>query len=486
MKNPLAILFSKHEEGDSVANRRLFCYGVGLAGQNMHYSYISNWLRYFCINLLHIDEAAVGGIFFASSIWDAVNDPIIGSFVDRHRSKKGEKLRPYLVYTPPIIGILGFAMFLNIGGFSDFAKLAYIFAIYFVWDIIYSFQDVALWGMVSVCSPSSDERSRAAKWAGIGAGAGSSMLIFFQMLRDMMLGTGMSDSNVFLLFAGVFALAGQLISMTAYKMPERVKSGTPKESLMKTLSYLKYNRTLIFISVARILGNLNFKVQNAYFFESSANGIFGEMSGKSLETVFSIASGVGSIVAVFFATQLARKCGGMKRLLVTAQTVQIICRVISFFVGFKSPFQVVVVGVLFNVFGVLTSVMDFAHRSLTSDSIDDVEYRTGVRIEGISFAMQNFVSKINTGTTSLMEGVILKLLHYDSRLDRTQQNPTFMKMQWPMYALGPAIGAALYLIAIAFVKDNKEERRRIEYELRLRRERAAKISGEAEVAHIES
>ncbi|MBQ6930681.1 MAG: hypothetical protein IJN38_00975 [Clostridia bacterium] len=68
MKNPFKILFSAHEEGDGVANRRLFAYGTGLAGQNMTYSYVSGWLRYFCINMLHIDTAKIGGIFFASSI----------------------------------------------------------------------------------------------------------------------------------------------------------------------------------------------------------------------------------------------------------------------------------------------------------------------------------------------------------------------------------------------------------------------------------
>ena len=475
LRNPFKILFSAHEEGDGVANRRLFAYGTALAGQNMTYSYISNWLRYFCINMLHIDTTKIGALFFASSIWDAANDPIIGSFVDRHRNKKGEKLRPYLIFTPPVIGALSFAMFFNLGDMSETMKLMYILLVYFIWDIIYSFQDVALWGIISVCSPSSKERSRAAKWAGIGAGTGSTIAGFFQTFRSAFLGMGLNDFEVFLIFAFIFGFLGEILSMTAHKMPERVKSDTPQESLLKTLSYLKYNRTLILISVARILCNFNFKVQNAYFFESSTNGIFEGVDGMNLEFLFGIFSGISAAVGCLFATQLANKCGGMKKLLVTASVAEIVCRIAIFFVGFKSPAQVIICAVLFNVFQLFTSNKDFAHRSLTSDSIDDVEYRTGVRIEGISFSMQNFVSKVNTGTTSLMEGIILKLLRYDSNKPRTAQNATFMKMQWPMYALGPAIGALLYLIVISFVKDNKEERLRIEYELKQRREKANEL-----------
>ena len=75
--------FSKEESETKVANNRLLSYAVGLSGQNMTYSYISNWLRYFCINMLHIDTAKVGSIFFVSSIWDAINDPLMGIIADR-------------------------------------------------------------------------------------------------------------------------------------------------------------------------------------------------------------------------------------------------------------------------------------------------------------------------------------------------------------------------------------------------------------------
>lgn len=49
-----------------VPNSELFGYSAGLAGQNMTYNYITNWLRYFCINILHIDELKVGRIFLSA------------------------------------------------------------------------------------------------------------------------------------------------------------------------------------------------------------------------------------------------------------------------------------------------------------------------------------------------------------------------------------------------------------------------------------
>ena len=75
-----------------VPNDRLFAYAAGIAGQNMHYSFINGWLFYFCNNILKISAEAVGYITSISRLWDSVNDPLIGALIDRHRFKNGEKL----------------------------------------------------------------------------------------------------------------------------------------------------------------------------------------------------------------------------------------------------------------------------------------------------------------------------------------------------------------------------------------------------------
>lgn len=480
MIDPVRLLFSTEAEKDHVPNRDLTAYAFGLGGQNMTYAFISNWLRYFCINMLHIGSVKVGTIFFISYFWDAVNDPVIGSIVDGRRSKKGEKLRQYLIKTPPLIAALSFAMFLRLDGLPENLRLAYILVVYFCWDFFYSFQDVALWGMISVCSPLSEERARAAKWAGIGAGAGSALATVFQTVRSSLLGMGMTDYGVFLLFAFVFGMMGEVLSMSAHRMKERVRSEAKKENIFKSISYLRFNRTLLLISLARMLNNVQFKVQNAYFFESSCNSIFRGVSGMDVEFWYGLITGIPSAVAVLFADRIAKKLGGMKSLLIFAQVTSIVFRLVSYFIGFKTPGRLIAVGALMAIVGIPTSIMDFAHRSLTSDSIDYVEWKTGVRAEGISFSMQNFVSKINTGVTSLVEGAILRLLDYDSKLPRSEQNPVFMKWQWPMYMLGPAIGAVLYVLAIVFVRDDREKQKQIEAELAERRAKLALINENAE------
>ena len=62
-------LFSKETKGEGyVPNNEIFAYASGLAGQNMTYGFVSGWLRYFCINLLHMDPVKVGSVFTLSHV----------------------------------------------------------------------------------------------------------------------------------------------------------------------------------------------------------------------------------------------------------------------------------------------------------------------------------------------------------------------------------------------------------------------------------
>ena len=475
-------LFSKETKGEGyVPNFEIFCYASGLTGQNLTYSYVSGWLRYFCINILHMDPVKVGSIFTLSHVWDAVNDPVIGAIVDRRKHKPYMKLRPFHLMFPPILAFITLAMFFNFN-MSENMRVAYILVTYFIFDFFYSFQDVSLWGLIPLSSPHSDERARVAQWVSIGAGAGGVVVGAFQMIRSAMNSAGLEDKQVFFICAIIFCVGGELLSMNAYRMKERVAIPAPKgESLLQSLLVLRHNPTLIFISLARFSQGLAPKVQNAYFFENCVK--LGSMNGQTAEVVYGAASGVLGTPVMFFATSVAKRIGGMKRILVLSQLFAVVLRIAAFFVGFDTIPKFIIMTALMAVVNLPGQMMDIAHRSLTSDSIDEVELKTGLRTEGVSFSMQNFTTKMTSGASTLIEGFILKFLGYDSsaREQGLMQNEKFLKWQWPMFMLGPVVGSVLYLFFISFVKDNKERRQEIERQLRERRQAAGDDTEEVNV-----
>jgi Na+/melibiose symporter-like transporter len=445
---------------------------VGLAGQNMCYGYISSWLFYYLTSVLKMDSVVVGIITSVSRAWDSINDPIVGAMVDKHKFKNGEKLRPFLIFTPPIIGILSALMFMPYK-FGTTATIVIICALYLLWDLFYSFQDVALWGMIAVSSPLSSERARVAQWTTIGAGAGGTIAGLFQILRSFVSGSfGMSDTSIFAVFGLIFGLGGMLLSMTAYKMKENVETPKSEESIFEAIFVLRHNRTLLLISLARFFKDITQTLLPwAYFFESRENYNFGFASfdGGTTQVIYTFLTGAIGALSMFFVTKVSKKIGGMKRILVIAEISNILLRTIAYFIGFNSIGQIAAVMVLIAIVSIPTNMMDIAHRSLTSDSIDEVEYKTGKRTEGISYSVQNFISKIAAAVTLFFNGVILKALKYDNSKPNYLQGALYNKWMWPIFMVGPVIGQIIYLIVISFVKDDKETKQMIEAELHRRR-----------------
>ena len=126
---------------------------------------------------------------------------------------------------------------------------------------------------------------------------------------------------------------------------------------------------------------------------------------------------------------------------------------------------------------VFTNMKDIAHRSLLSNSIDEFELKTGKRTEGIVFSMQNFVSKLTGAIPKFIQGYVLKFLGFDQNIKHAanqtvinaQVATRFLKYRWHLFILGPAIGSALYLIVILFLKDDKEHTAEVERQLKEKR-----------------
>ena len=86
---------------------------VGLSGQNIVYSFIgAGFFTYFMTDIALFPAAIVSVLLILMKVWDGINDPLIGSIVDRHSFKNGEKLRPLLRYTPLPVGIFTVLIFL--------------------------------------------------------------------------------------------------------------------------------------------------------------------------------------------------------------------------------------------------------------------------------------------------------------------------------------------------------------------------------------
>ena len=491
MKNPVKFFFSREESDTKVANNRLLSYAAGLTGQNISYSFISSRLFVFLNTVLNIPAEKTGLITGVSTLWDAINDPLVGTLIDARKFKPGNKLRPLILYTSPIIGVLTALMFFDFH-LSVTATIVLIMALYLVYDIIYSVQDVAMWGLLPLSSPNSQERARVSQWVSIGAGLGGAIGGLFPSVRSILVSkAGFSEQSAYFFGAVCFGFGGMMLSMLAYRMREKVNYVQEKKiSVLDSLKSLRHNKTLIIICLARFLGGISFMLPWEYFFETEgvSYNFFGmSISGGTMQVIYGLIPGIPGALMMFFATRFAEKVGGMKRLLVLSEVLQIVCRVIAFTIGannrFLNPVCLVAIWFFIAIYNIPVSMKDIAHRSLLSDSIDEVELKTGERTEGIAFSMQNFISKLSAAVSKLIQGYVLKFLRFENikgldgaALVRAQsKNSPFFKYRWHQFMLGPIIGSLLYLITIFFLNDDREHMAEVERLLKERRKELEQV-----------
>lgn len=73
-------------------------YGFGDFGYSLPYNMVGAFLLYYYTNVVKLPAAAVGTIFLAARLLDAVIDILVGVAVDKTRSRWG-RTRPYFLFT---------------------------------------------------------------------------------------------------------------------------------------------------------------------------------------------------------------------------------------------------------------------------------------------------------------------------------------------------------------------------------------------------
>lgn len=471
-------------------------YYAGLSGQNLVYSLIgASFFTYFMTDIALFPAIVVSALLIVMKVWDGINDPIVGSFVDKHTFKNGEKLRPFLKYTPLPVGVFTVLMFLVFSTKEDllWLRVAYFVIMYICWDLAYTVQDVAIWGITSSVSPDSDERDKFVQWART---IGSIFYGIFSAVIPMALefianATGVSMRLMTLVFAVIFGLGGAMISYRSYYAQERVRvlQSVQQESMIESFSLLFKNKMLMLVTLANLLGAVGFGGNLVtYFFKYeipadfiSSEGIFSFIGALGLTTVYFAITSVPGFIGMMLADKIKKRCKGYVNVLIFMQTVNIVFRIIAYFVGYQGKMLWISM-IIIGIGTIPMGAQSIAQTSIFCDSIDYMEWKTGKRTEGITFSMQTSFTKISSGITAGLATLVLHLLKYNAIPDAEgvvyvgTQTAAFDRWIWPLVILTPAVASLLYIIPLLFIRYTPEERAKVETDLRERREKAGTIA----------
>ena len=148
-------------------------YAAGDAGCNMSFG-LKGTVQTFWLVYMAMETGLLSILLLIVQIWDAINDPIIGSMIDADRRKyKMGKFKTYILVGA--IGLLfaGAAVFLPFPNADVWVKAALFIAGYVFWDAFYTIANVPYGSMLSLVTEDSGERAQLSSWRSIGSMVGN-------------------------------------------------------------------------------------------------------------------------------------------------------------------------------------------------------------------------------------------------------------------------------------------------------------------------
>jgi GPH family glycoside/pentoside/hexuronide:cation symporter len=132
--------------------------------------YVDAYFLTFCTYCLGIDATWMAGLFLFARLWDAINDPIIGSFPDRwHLGKSLDKFTPWIKLFMIPLALSGVLCFFKVP-LEGIALHAFVAFAYIFFGMSYTGTSMPFGAMANVVTVDPVERSKLSRARSVGGG----------------------------------------------------------------------------------------------------------------------------------------------------------------------------------------------------------------------------------------------------------------------------------------------------------------------------
>ena len=384
------------------AKQRNIIYASGVASQNILYNFMSMYIMFFFTDLLHIDAKAATFIIVAASIWDAVNDLMMGALVDNTKTKIG-KFRPYILSGAVFIFLTTVLCFTF---FNTKANVTVLIsgAAYILWGMSYTVVDIPLWALSSSISNDKEEKNQMITMGKIGGTLGVVICVLLSIkVLDLFGGTSSIKAFTYTsILVGFIAFIGILL------IGLFIKEGNVKISRVKLKDNIKVvtkNKVLINLLLCLFVINTIAGIRQAaqIYFTIYTWG------SESYVTLLGAALVVGMVIGMAASPYLIKKYE-KKLIMIYSSLFGAVVNFVPYININSAPLGLVSICFSFASLGVLS----ITSMAMLLDAIDYSEYLFGFRSEGIVFSLNTFATKLSAAFARLILGLTLVLINYES------------------------------------------------------------------------
>lgn len=423
--------------------------------------FVDAYFLIFCTSVLGISAGWMGTLFLVARLWDAINDPIMGSFPDRWMiGKSGDKFKPWIKIFMIPLALSGVLCFLNVP-LEGIALHAYVAFAYVLYGMSYTGTSMPFGAMASVVSDDPIQRSKLSRARSIGG-----TIVGIVGLSIVPVVCFDKQSNIlperFTLIAVVFGVLSiisyfVLLNLTQERIRQNVEKAE-KFNYGKVLKATVHNRPLIGVMVAT-LGSMLFITGS----NQVRSYIFKEYYARTdVMSIISLATIPILVICFPLVPKLVAKFG-KKATLMAAIISSTIFSVIPVVMEIKNVYVYSALVVLGTIGQTVFTMLIWA---LVTDCLDYSEWKFNERSDGSMYSLYTFSRKIGSTIASTGVSFGLAAIGFVSGSNVVQTAEAVNGIYFLVNII-PVVTCALELIGVGLIFNlNKETTERMYAELK--------------------
>ena len=431
---------------NQISWKEIFAFAVGDSGCNLIWTTVGSYLTLYYTDSVGIAAATIGTLMLLSRLLDGVSDLIMGSIIDRTHTRWG-KARPWILWSAFPMGIGMVIMFSIPSGLSSGGKIAFAGATYLLMSaVIYTACNLSYNTLLSLAAPNPKDRVTM-----------SSIRFFLTMATVLFINYNCTDfvekfgwTGMSVIF-GTIAVILLLITFGGTRERTNLEQNTQtavkaenKMCVRNSFMLLFQNKYFALLTIVFVINYTILGVNNGLriYYARDVLGNAGLMG--TLTLCFILPKMIGNLVYPYI-----NKLLGKWKSMMLGYILELAGLLIMAFT--ETGFTTAVIGlVCLGIGGIPHNAGLFA---MVADVIDYGEWKTGVRLDGLTNSATSFGMKVGAGLGSALVGWGLAWAAYDGTL-AAQTIETISGIK-TVFTLVPAVLIILGLAALFFCNLDK-------------------------------
>ena len=399
-------------------------YGCGDAGGVVGLYFVSGYMSRFLQVNLEVNAGILATMLLIWNIWDAVNDPLMGTIMDMcfAKAKPGaDKFRPWILASIPIlvVGLISFFLVPPMLG-GGWAMIASAFVLKIVFEAGYTMMNIGMGSLLGNMAKNDNERATLSSARGFGSTAcqliGGAAIPFF-------LGKFGTDNAGYAKTAIILACMMAVTVFIHYAWTEERNKGAAvaadveakqeeKFGIMDILNIFKKNRAFL----ALVLHSICICAVQALGSGAATYMYMDVMKNVTLQSLGSTLSAVLMIVILASAPILTKKWDLVTIIRVCLLAGFISCVGLTAYTVMVPEFNHILFVVWYSIGNGLITMSVQMQWGLVAESIDYNEYLTGKRNEGTIYGFFSLSRRIGSTIANSASVLIIAAIGYDAAI----------------------------------------------------------------------